>query len=107
PGGIYSLRWVVPLGPPPEGRRLMVPVVREKTREAALQALRRVHPQIRQAIWEAVRRNDRQSPQQPPPEEEQIVPSRLELFTLYIPGSGTRFPVQFQATDWQSLAIGW
>jgi hypothetical protein len=54
-----------------------------------------------------VRRNGPQSPQQQPPEEEQIVPSSLQLFTLYIPGSGTRFPVQFQATDLQSNANGW
>jgi hypothetical protein len=107
PGGIYSLRWVVPLGPPPNGRRLMVPVVREKTREAALRALRRVDPHIREAIWEAVRRADLGSSQEPPVEEEQIAPSKLDLFTLYIPGSATRFSVQYQATDLQSNANGW
>jgi RNA polymerase sigma-70 factor (ECF subfamily) len=105
PGGISSLRWVVPLGPPPDGRLLLVPVVRERTRQAALEALRRVDPRIREAVWEAVRRSDPRS--QPPAEEEQIVPSKLDLFTLYIPGSRTRFPVQFQATDRQSNAGGW
>jgi hypothetical protein len=104
---MLSLRWVVPLGPAPEGRLLLVPVVREKTREAALQALRRLDPRIREAAWQAVRRLDRPSQQPPPNEEAQIVPTRLELVTLYIPGSGTQFPVQFQATDMQNVAGGW
>jgi RNA polymerase sigma-70 factor (ECF subfamily) len=106
-GGLLSLRWVVPLGPPPDGRLLLVPVVREKTREAALQALRRVDPQIREAVWKAAVRYNPRLEQAPPGEEAQIVPTKLDLTTIYIPGTSTRFPVQFQATDLQSLAAGW
>jgi hypothetical protein len=107
PQGLLPLRWIVPIGPPPDGRRLMVPVVREKTREAALQALRQVDPQVWAAVREAVRRGAPDTPPQPPAEEEQISPTKLDLFTLYIPSSSTRFPVQYQATDRQSLIGSW
>jgi Putative zinc-finger len=101
-----ALRWVVPLGPPPDGRWLLTPVVRERTREAVLQALRRGDPQIREAVWKAVLRAVPGNEPSPPSEEAQIAPSKLELTTLYVPGT-TRFPVQFQSTNRQSAAVGW
>jgi Putative zinc-finger len=108
PPGARSLRWLVPLGPPPDGRRLLVPMVRERTREAAVQALRRVDPQIREAVWKAMRRSNPQIEQTLPSDEAQIVPiDRADLVTLYIPGSTSRFPVQLQAADSQSLIRGW
>jgi hypothetical protein len=56
-------------------------------------------------VWKAARRyNPRLEPQS---DEAQIVPSKLDLTTIYIPGSSTRFPVQFQAIDCQSNAAGW
>jgi hypothetical protein len=106
-GGLLSLRWIAPLEPPPDGRWLLVPVVRERTREAALQALRQVDPQIREAVWKAaLRYNPRLEPASAS-EEAQIVPSKLDLTTLYIPGTSTRFWVQFQATNRQSNAGSW
>jgi Putative zinc-finger len=103
---VDSLRWIVPAGPPPDGRWLLPPIVRERTREAALQALRRVEPQIREAVWQAVLRADPGNEPTPPGEEAQIVPTNLELTTLYVPGT-TRFPVQFQSTNRQSASVGW
>jgi RNA polymerase sigma-70 factor (ECF subfamily) len=106
-GGLPSLRWVVPLGPPPDGRLLLVPVVRERTPEAALQALRRVDPRIREAVWKAAVRYNPRLEQAPPGEEAQIVPSTLDLTTLYIPGTTIRFMVQFQSSHSQCIASGW
>jgi hypothetical protein len=104
PPGPDWLSWVVPLGPPPDGRLVPTPVVRERTREAALQALRGLDAQIREAVWKAVRRADPGNEPNPPTEEAQIVPTKLELRTLYIPGATNKFPVQFQSTGrWQAL----
>jgi hypothetical protein len=86
-----SLRWAVRPGPGREGQWLPVPVVRERTREAALQALRRIDPQIRAAVQAAALAVDRGAAVPLnialPPEEAQIVPSRLDLTTIYIPGT--------------------
>jgi hypothetical protein len=65
--------------------------VRERTREAALQALRRLDPQIREAVRATLQglvdRGALPSTTAFPPEEEQIVPTRLDLVTIYIPGT--------------------
>jgi hypothetical protein len=106
PPGERAHSWVVPLGPPPDGRRVLVPVVRERTREAALQALRRVDPQIREAVWKSTLRWDLQGDQIPPTEEAQIVATKLDLTTLYIPCATTKFRVQFQSTNSQMVDLG-
>jgi hypothetical protein len=93
------LRWFGLLGPPPDGRLFLTPVVRERTREATLQALRALDPQIREAVWETARRADPGNAANLPAEEAQIVPTKLELTTLYIPGTANKFPVQFQSTS--------
>jgi hypothetical protein len=84
-GGLLSLRWVVPLGPPPDGRLLLVPVVRERTREAALQALRRVDPAVRGAALRLARDADPRLEAALPDDEAQIVPTERDLVILYIP----------------------
>jgi RNA polymerase sigma-70 factor (ECF subfamily) len=87
----WSLRWAVRPGPGREGQWLPVPGVRERTREAALEALRRLDPQIRAAVratlqgW--VERGAIPSTTDLPSEEAQIVPTRLDLATIYIPGT--------------------
>jgi len=86
-----SLRWAVRSGPGREGKWLPVPAVRERTREAALQALRRLDPQLRTRVQE-VALTDTNRPLVPttivlPPEEAQIVPTRLDLRTIYIPST--------------------
>jgi RNA polymerase sigma-70 factor (ECF subfamily) len=88
---LWSLRWAVRPGPNKEGKWLPVPPVRERTREAALQALRRLDPQIREAVRATLQglvdRGALPSTTAFPPEEEQIVPTRLDLVTIYIPGT--------------------
>jgi Putative zinc-finger len=95
PPGPDWFRWAVRPGPGREGRWLPVPVVQERTREAALRALRRVDPQMRAAVRAALQAAaDRAGA--PPSEvvpllslsdEAQIVPTRLDLRTIYIPGT--------------------
>ena len=86
-----SLRWAVRSAPGLKGRWLTVPVVRERTREAALQALRRIDPQLREAVdatlQAMVDRGYLSSMTALPPEEAQIVPTQLNLTTIYIPGT--------------------
>jgi hypothetical protein len=86
-----TLRWAVRSAPGREGKWLLVPAVRERTREAALQALGRIDPQIRAAVRAAALaeagRAAVPSPITLPPEEEQIVAAQLNLVTIYIPGT--------------------
>jgi hypothetical protein len=55
-----------------EGRRAFRPLIRERTREAALQAVSRIDPQADPA---------------------QIVPSGLDLAIVYLPGTSNRRPI--------------
>jgi RNA polymerase sigma-70 factor, ECF subfamily len=80
-------RWVVPLEPGPKGRRVLRPSIRERTREAVLQAVRQVDPQIREALLVWRRRNDpRLEPVARVVEEEQIFPTKLDLTFAYVTG---------------------
>jgi hypothetical protein len=80
--GPYWLRFIVPLAP---DRRVPFPLVRERTREAALQALRRVDPAIREAALRMARSADPRLEAAPPDDEAQIVATELDLVVLYIP----------------------
>jgi hypothetical protein len=80
--GPYWLRWVVPVQ---RLRRELRPIVRERSREAALQSLLRIDPKLRQALWEATRRADPHAENVPPQDETQIVPTTLDLAIVYIP----------------------
>jgi hypothetical protein len=87
----WSLRWAVRSASGREGKWLSVPAVRERTREAALEALRRLDPQIRAAVRATVQgwveRGALPLTTALPSEEAQIVPTRLDLATIYIPGT--------------------
>jgi hypothetical protein len=79
-------RWVVPLEPGPQGKRVPRPTVQERTREAAVQALRRIDPQIRETLLQWARRGDPRVDAAPPDDPAQIFPTRLNLTFVYIPG---------------------
>jgi RNA polymerase sigma-70 factor, ECF subfamily len=90
PQGSFSLRWAVRPGPGREGQWLPVPEVRERTREAALEALRRIDPRIRDAVRRTALENAARVGMPAtnlPSEEAQIVPTKLDLVTIYIPGT--------------------
>jgi hypothetical protein len=59
-------RWIRELEPGPQGRRVLMPPVWERTREAALQAVRRILPQV---------------------DASEIYPTELDLVILYFPGT--------------------
>jgi hypothetical protein len=87
-------RWVVPMKPGRDGWRVPRPTVRERTRELALQALRRVDPQIREAAvhtWALPDQPD--AARRPPPLEAQIFPTELSLTFVYIPGRSNGLPL--------------
>jgi hypothetical protein len=69
PGEIGTAQWFRVLEPGPNGRRALMPPVRERTREAALQAVRRMLPNAEPA---------------------QIFPTELNLEILYFPGVSNR-----------------
>jgi hypothetical protein len=79
---------VIPLEAGSQGRRVLRPIVQERTREAAVQAVRRVEPHLREALLESVRRGDSRVEASPYAiEEQQIFPTRLDLCFLYMPGA--------------------
>jgi RNA polymerase sigma-70 factor (ECF subfamily) len=79
-------RWVVAVEPGRQGKRVLRPPVRERTREAALQAVRRLDPQLREAAVHQLSLPGQAESERPIPLEEQIFPSELGLTIVYIPG---------------------
>jgi RNA polymerase sigma-70 factor (ECF subfamily) len=104
PPGPYLLRWLVPVDPGPHVRLIPRPIVRERTREAALQALRRVDPQMRAAILAAAGRNDPRLLAAPMSDEAQIVPTELNLTLIYAPA---RQSVLVVSSDFWSILGPW
>jgi hypothetical protein len=102
------LCWLVP-GPGGEsGGWIHRPRVRERTREAALAALRRVDPEIRAATRAAARRVDPRIENAFPDDEAQIAPTHLDLVTIYVPNTRRRrHPIIFMARDNYTSTIGW
>jgi hypothetical protein len=87
PPGNWWWRYVVALE---RWKRAPLLQVRERTREAALQALRRVDPQIREAILQALHRSDPGADTASLDETAQIVPTELKLAIIYIPDSANK-----------------
>jgi hypothetical protein len=84
PGEIGAARWVREIEPGPQGRRVLMPPVRERTREAALQAVRRVRPQA---------------------EASEIYPTIVDLVIVYIPGSSNDRMIHY-VRPYQDLTPG-
>jgi hypothetical protein len=66
PDWLGKARWIRELEPGPQGHRVLVPPIWERTREAALQAVRRILPQV---------------------DASEIYPTELDLVILYFPGT--------------------
>jgi RNA polymerase sigma-70 factor (ECF subfamily) len=96
PGDFSSRRWVISLEPGPRGRRELMPPVRERTREAALQAARRLFPPVTDAMVAAYSRYEPdQTAAKLIPQPEQIAPTELDLVIVYIPGNTNAHPVRW------------
>jgi hypothetical protein len=90
PGGFTPTRWIVRVEPGPAGRRVLIPPIRERTREAALAAARRAFPPITPALLAAFRQSDPTlDADQILPQPNQIFPTELDLVVVYIPGTAT------------------
>jgi hypothetical protein len=87
PGGFDASRWAVTVDPGLPGRRVLMPPVREKTRDGALQAARRAFPPVTPEMLQAARQSDPQiDAVQLAPQPGQIYPTELDLVIVYIPG---------------------
>jgi RNA polymerase sigma-70 factor, ECF subfamily len=97
--------WVVPVKPGPDGWRVPRPAVRERTREAALQALRRLDPQLREAaVHSRPLPGAAADSERPIPLEAQIFPTELSLTVVYVPGAANALPIRTQyngSPSWQ------
>jgi hypothetical protein len=90
PGSFTPTRWVVRAEPGPTGRRVLIPPIRERTREAALAAARRAFPPMTPALLAAFHQRDPTlDAEQILPQPGQIVPTELDLVVIYIPGTAT------------------
>jgi len=98
---------VVPYANGPNGKRVFYPRVRERTREAALAALRRVDPEIRAALWQAAVRVSPSLEASPPAEEAQIVPTELNLATIYMPDAANKYHVLIYMIDSSNWPHTW
>jgi RNA polymerase sigma-70 factor, ECF subfamily len=100
-------RWVMPTE---AGTRVPRPYLREPSREAALQAARRYYPEIAAAMTKAQRRFFPQVTEaQLAPQEEQIVPTDLDLQLIYIPGSSHQHSIVIAGPggdDWRATSAG-
>jgi hypothetical protein len=92
PPGPDVLRWVVPVEPVPGGRRALRPPVRARTRQDALAAARRFDPQLQQAMRQVIHRLDPRA-EATTAEDAEIVPTRLDLTIIYVPGDTNRRPL--------------
>jgi RNA polymerase sigma-70 factor (ECF subfamily) len=83
------LRWRMMIEPGPAGRRELRAPIRERTREAAAAALRRLEPQVRAASGKT-----------------DVTPTRHYLAIVYIPGgTSTRRPLQvITSLEWTGVA---
>jgi Putative zinc-finger len=83
------VRWRMTVEPGPKGRRELRAPIRERTREAAVEALRRVPAPVREASGKT-----------------EITPTRYYLAIVYIPGgTSTRRPLYvFTSLEWDGVS---
>jgi hypothetical protein len=79
-------RWLAPGVPGRQGTRAVRPPVRERTREAALQAARRLDPEVQEA---------------------QIVATTLNCTIIYVPGSSNSRPIRHVGIDHRLFTPTW
>jgi hypothetical protein len=90
PGGFSSTRWAVRVEPGAASQRVLIPPIRERTREAALAAARRAFPPVTPALLEARRQSEPTiDASQIIPQPNEIFPTELDLVIVYIPGTAT------------------
>jgi hypothetical protein len=85
---------VIPLGQGPQDQRVPRPPIVEGTRDVALAAVLRVDPHLRKALLQAVQRADpRLDLDLSSFERQQIFPTQLDLWFVYVPGAANARPI--------------
>jgi hypothetical protein len=106
PPGPEWLKWVTPITPGRDGRRAPTAPIRAPTREAVLAAARRVDPGLYATMTAMARRLDPRAETLPPaPDLAQVLPTRLDLEIIYIPGAANRRGIRVIRTR-QNLSTG-
>ena len=86
---------------------LQAPVV-ERTREAALETARRLFPSIRAGVIQAARQADPKLDEaQIAPQASQIVPTKLLLALVHMPGAANRRRLHVVRSDWMGWTDTW
>jgi hypothetical protein len=106
PTGPQWLRWVVSSESGATVRRVLRPDVRGRSREDVVQALRSVDPQVREATRRIAVRADPRLETGLPAEEAQIVPTELDLITIYMTGTVPRYQMTIISADGYSRPLG-
>jgi RNA polymerase sigma factor (sigma-70 family) len=101
--------WVVPVEPGPQGRRVLRPIIRERTREAVLQALSRLNPEVRDAAVQTVRQtlNAAGEAASRVPLEAQVYPTVLRLTFIYVPGSSNARRIRITSGTMTNYQLTW
>jgi putative zinc finger protein len=104
PPGPDWTRYVVPVEPGRTGRRAPRPPARGQTRAEALETARRLFPSIRESLLRANRQVNPQFDEALlTPRESQIVPTRLLLEMVHIPGVSNKRRLHVVTTE----GMGW
>jgi hypothetical protein len=94
----YSARWMIRLGTGRDGRRVPRPFLVARTRQELLTAVRRIDPELREALFQAARRDTPLGPDTLTAfEEQQVFPTQRDLTFIYIPSSTNARPVTVYA----------
>jgi hypothetical protein len=84
--------WVVVVEPGREGHWRPRPLLRDRTRQAVMEAVLRLDPTLRERAMHVIR--SRQTTAEPPaPLEAQIFPTDLSLNIAYLPAASNRLPL--------------
>jgi RNA polymerase sigma-70 factor (ECF subfamily) len=105
--GPWWLRWVAPLEPGPEGRRALMPPVRERTRAAALLAARELASHLSEAARQITRRDGAVFDAANVLQEAEMIPTQLDLAIIYLLGTANRHSIVVERPDHDSSSITW
>jgi hypothetical protein len=101
-------RYLVVVEPGEHGRWMPRPPIRERTQEAAIQAVRQVAPEIRNRAIHTLRDlRGRQDPEPDAPWEAQIFPTTLNLTVIYVPGASNERMVHVAHRNGDSWHVLW
>jgi hypothetical protein len=107
PGAGY-LQWVVPVEPGPQGRRVLMPLIRARSREETAAAITRMSASLREALLREERRLDPQFDEaRLTPQQAQIRRADLELRLLYFPGVLNRRHIHVIASEGDFYQSTW